>query len=137
MHLFLSIVSKNTSISVTSMPQSNQQHSSQRLWEACIINQRNFSFCSCYAQPSLTILMPCTLFLKRMHFAVVYTLLWLMTICRSGLQNVNQSGCGILQCKLHCRNGYKERCVGHQALKNSWLGSQLIIPKYLFTDIER
>ena len=139
MHLFLSIISKNTSIIVRSLPQSNKQHSSHTLWESCITNQRNFSFCSCYAQPSLTILMSCTLFLKWMHFAVVCTLLWLMIICRSGLQNVrgNQSGCGILQCKLQCRNGYKERCVGHQPLKKSWLVSQLIIPVYLFIDTER
>lgn len=60
-----------------------------------------------------------------------YTLFWLMIICRSGLQNIrrNQSGCGIWQCKLHCRIGNKEKCVGHQPLKNSWPASQLIIPE--------
>jgi hypothetical protein len=81
MYLFLAIVSKNTHISVRSMPQITQKHSSYRLSESRITNRRNFPFCSCCAQPSLTILMPCTFFLKWTHFAVVYTLFWPMIIC--------------------------------------------------------
>jgi hypothetical protein len=79
MHLFPTTVLKNTY--VRSMPQITQQYSSYGLSESRIMNQRNFAFCSCFAQLSLTILMPCTLFLKWTHFAVVYTLFWLMIIC--------------------------------------------------------